>query len=78
MRSPSWCTSATAWPPILAFIGAKLTLHWAHLRWESVPEIPTLLSLVVIVGVLAVTTATSLVASRRADRLGPEREAVDA
>ena len=53
---------------ILAFIGAKLVLHWAHLRWESVPEIPTLASLGVIVGVLAVTTATSLVASRRADR----------
>ena len=57
---------------ILAFIGAKLVLHWAHLRWESVPEIPTLASLGVIVGVLAVTTATSLVASRRAD----ERERV--
>jgi len=52
---------------ILAFIGVKLALHWAHLRWESVPEIPTLASLGVIVGVLAVTTATSLVASRRAE-----------
>jgi tellurite resistance protein TerC len=52
---------------ILAFIGAKLVLHWAHLRWESVPEIPTLASLGVIVGVLAVTTVSSLVASRRAD-----------
>jgi TerC family integral membrane protein len=51
---------------ILAFIGAKLALHWAHLRWESVPEIPTLLSLAVIVGVLIVTTVTSLVADRRA------------
>jgi TerC family integral membrane protein len=51
---------------ILAFIGAKLTLHWAHLRWDAVPEIPTLLSLAVIVGVLAVTTVTSLRASRRA------------
>ncbi|MGZ5416398.1 MAG: TerC family protein [Nocardioides sp.] len=63
---------------ILAFIGAKLTLHWAHLQWQWVPELPTLLSLVVIVGVLAVTTATSLVVSRRADRLDPERGAVDA
>jgi TerC family integral membrane protein len=53
---------------ILFFIGAKLTLHWAHLRWESVPEIPTLLSLGVIVTVLALTTVTSLVASRRVDR----------
>jgi TerC family integral membrane protein len=51
---------------ILAFIGAKLVLHWAHLRWPSVPEIPTLLSLGVIVGVLAVTTLTSLRASRAA------------
>jgi TerC family integral membrane protein len=50
---------------ILAFIGTKLALHWAHLRWESVPEIPTLVSLAVVVGVLAVTTATSLVADRR-------------
>ena len=31
------------------------------------PEIPTVASLVVIVGILAVTTATSLVASKRAD-----------
>ncbi|HEX4978072.1 MAG TPA: TerC/Alx family metal homeostasis membrane protein [Nocardioides sp.] len=52
---------------ILAFIGAKLVLHWAHLRWESVPEIPTLASLGVIVGVLVVTTATSLLASRRTE-----------
>jgi predicted tellurium resistance membrane protein TerC len=51
---------------ILAFIGTKLALHWAHLRWESVPEIPTLVSLAVVVGVLAVTTLTSLRADRRA------------
>jgi len=53
---------------ILAFIGAKLGLHWAHMQWPSVPEVPTLLSLVVIVAVLAVTTATSLVASSRVER----------
>ena len=53
---------------ILGFIGAKLALHWAHLVWPSVPEIPTLLSLGVIVGILAVTTATSLVAVRRRER----------
>ena len=58
---------------ILAFIGVKLALHWAHLRWEQVPEIPTLWSLAVIVVVLAVTTATSLVADRRAaDRAGEQ------
>lgn len=50
---------------ILAFIGAKLALHWAHLRWDAVPEIPTLASLAVIVGVLAVTTVTSLRADAR-------------
>jgi len=55
---------------ILAFIGAKLALHWAHLQWPSVPEIPTLWSLGVIVVVLAVTTATSLWADRRAAERG--------
>ena len=50
---------------ILGFIGVKLALHWGHLQWASVPEIPTLVSLGVIVGVLLITTATSLVASRR-------------
>jgi len=57
---------------ILAFIGVKLTLHWAHLRWPSVPEIPTLASLAVIVAVLVATTVTSLAASRRVEtRTGP-------
>ena len=50
---------------ILAFIGVKLSLHWGHLQWSWVPEIPTLWSLGVIVAVLAVTTATSLRADRR-------------
>ena len=59
---------------ILAFIGAKLVLHWAHLRWESVPEIPTLVSLGVIVGILAVTVVTSLVASSRAERRAEARD----
>ncbi|MFC7597888.1 TerC family protein [Terrabacter sp. GCM10028922] len=48
---------------ILAFIGVKLVLHWAHTVWPSVPEIPTLLSLGVIVGILAVVTVTSLSSS---------------
>ena len=52
---------------ILAFIGVKLVLHWAHGVWPGVPEIPTLLSLGVILGILAVVTVTSLVANRWAD-----------
>ena len=60
---------------ILAFIGVKLALHWGHLRWEQVPEIPTLWSLAVIVVVLAVTTATSLAADRRSAAV-EERETI--
>ncbi|NYH91307.1 TerC family protein [Actinopolymorpha rutila] len=52
---------------ILAFIGVKLGLHWAHLQWPSVPEVPTLLSLGVIVAVLAVTTLTSQISARGRD-----------
>jgi tellurite resistance protein TerC len=52
---------------ILGFIGVKLALHWAHMQWPSVPEIPTVASLFVIVGILVLTTITSLVASRRRD-----------
>jgi TerC family integral membrane protein len=50
---------------ILAFIGVKLVLHWAHGIWAWVPEIPTLASLAVIVGVLLTVTLTSLHATRR-------------
>jgi TerC family integral membrane protein len=50
---------------ILAFIGAKLVLHWAHTVWTQVPEVPTTASLVVIVGILVTVTATSLFATRR-------------
>jgi tellurite resistance protein TerC len=50
---------------ILAFIGVKLVLHWAHGIWTGVPEIPTLLSLVVIILTLIVVTFTSLAATRR-------------
>lgn len=49
---------------ILAFIGVKLVLHWAHGIWDGLPEIPTAASLGVIVVVLAVVTATSLRATR--------------
>ncbi|MFB9499087.1 TerC/Alx family metal homeostasis membrane protein [Saccharothrix mutabilis subsp. capreolus] len=52
---------------ILAFIGVKLVLHWAHGIWPAVPEIPTPVSLAVIIGTLAVVTFTSLRARRRAD-----------
>ena len=50
---------------ILAFIGVKLVLHWAHGLTDAVPEIQTSLSLVVIVVVLVLTTVASLVKSRR-------------
>ena len=62
---------------ILAFIGVKLVLHWAHGVWPGVPEIPTLASLAVIVGILALATTTSLLANRRArvGRVGPGRRA---
>jgi tellurite resistance protein TerC len=59
---------------ILAFIGVKLSLHWAHLRWEQVPEIPTLWSLGVIVVVLVVTTVTSLAADRRSRERAAEQD----
>jgi TerC family integral membrane protein len=49
---------------ILAFIGVKLVLHWAHGEWSSVPEVPTLFSLGVIVVVLSLVTITSLYATR--------------
>jgi hypothetical protein len=51
---------------ILAFIGVKLILHWAHEDISSaVPEISTPLSLAVIGVVLAVVTIASLVKTRR-------------
>ncbi|WP_062357489.1 TerC family protein [Herbidospora yilanensis] len=58
---------------ILAFIGVKLILHWAHGVWAWVPEIPTLLSLGVIVAILATVTATSVLANRRAPTTAPGR-----
>jgi tellurite resistance protein TerC len=50
---------------ILAFIGVKLVLHWAHDVWPAVPTIPTPLSLGVIIATLGVVTLTSLRANRR-------------
>jgi len=50
---------------ILAFIGVKLILHWAHVDIDPrVPEIPTPVSLGVIVVILAVVTVASLVKTR--------------
>jgi tellurite resistance protein TerC len=45
---------------ILAFIGAKLMLEFAHHQNDAIPEISTGLSLAVIAGVLAVTVLASL------------------
>lgn len=50
---------------ILAFIGAKLVMHWAHGVWSWVPEIDTLFSLGVIVAILAIVVTTSLISNRR-------------
>ncbi|MFI2639552.1 TerC family protein [Streptomyces sp. NPDC018610] len=50
---------------ILGFIGVKLVLHALHETGVHVPEISTAVSLGVICAVLAVTTATSLMATGR-------------
>ena len=50
---------------ILALIGVKLVLHFAHLHHDGVPEISTGASLCVIAAILAVTTVTSLRRTRR-------------
>jgi tellurite resistance protein TerC len=50
---------------ILAFIGVKLILHWLHVDVnDAVPEIPTPVSLGVILLVLTVVTVASLVKTR--------------
>lgn len=53
---------------ILAFIGVKLVLHFAHLEDHRIPEISTGASLAVIAVVLAVTGAASLARVRRHPR----------
>ncbi|MFJ4100140.1 TerC/Alx family metal homeostasis membrane protein [Amycolatopsis japonica] len=50
---------------ILAFIGVKLVLHWAHGIWPSVPQVPTPASLGVIIAVLVTVSFTSLYTRRR-------------
>ncbi|REE96529.1 TerC family protein [Thermomonospora umbrina] len=50
---------------ILAFIGVKLILHFAHEDVStSVPEIPTPLSLAVILGILVIVSVASLIRVR--------------
>ena len=50
---------------ILAFIGVKLILHWLHVDVSAaVPEIPTLVSLGVILVILAVVVVASLIKTR--------------
>ncbi|MEV7596646.1 TerC family protein [Kitasatospora sp. NPDC089797] len=53
---------------ILGFIGVKLVLHAAHEAGAHVPEIGIPFSLGFIVVVLAVTTVTSLLASKKAEQ----------
>ena len=51
---------------ILAFIGVKLVLHWAHKDISTaVPEVSTPVSLGIIVAVLVVTTVASLLKVRK-------------
>ena len=52
---------------ILGVIGLKLVLHWAHGVWPAVPQIPTVLGLVMIVLTLVAVTITSLRVSGGAD-----------
>ncbi|MBB3662324.1 integral membrane protein, TerC family [Prauserella flava] len=59
---------------ILAFIGVKLVLHWAHTVWPAVPTIPTPISLLAIIGILGAVTVLSLRVSKRNEN----REAADA
>jgi tellurite resistance protein TerC len=49
---------------ILAFIGVKLILHWAHDLSDAIPTISTPLSLSVIVVVLTIATTASLIKTR--------------
>jgi tellurite resistance protein TerC len=70
---------------ILAFIGVKLIFHAMHMNElpfingghhiEWAPEIPTWLSLVVIVGILVVATVASLLKTRGASSSDPAADA---
>ncbi|MFI7407326.1 TerC/Alx family metal homeostasis membrane protein [Streptomyces sp. NPDC049627] len=63
---------------ILGFIGVKLMLHALHESGVHVPEIGIPFSLGFIVLVLAVTTVTSLRASKKQERAAARRVATDA
>jgi TerC family integral membrane protein len=64
---------------ILGVIGVKLVLHWAHGIWPATPEVPTLASLALIVGILLLVTVTSLIATRPVTtHSGPDTPAPDA
>ncbi|GAA0696938.1 TerC family protein [Kitasatospora atroaurantiaca] len=63
---------------ILGFIGVKLVLHALHESGVHVPEIGIPFSLGFIVVVLAVTTVTSLLASRKQEHAAEEPEKIDA
>ncbi|MDF9812555.1 TerC family protein [Streptomyces sp. SPB162] len=64
---------------ILGFIGVKLVLHAMHESGVHVPEISIPVSLGVIVVVLAVTTVTSLIASKKQTAAeAAEKETIDA
>jgi tellurite resistance protein TerC len=56
---------STGLAAILAFIGAKLVLEFAHTQNHAIPEIPTGVSLGVIACVLAATTIASMIKVRR-------------
>lgn len=59
---------------ILAFIGVKLLLHAAHHYGWIGWEVPTWLSLVVIIVTLVITAVASLMKTRHAPKLTSERE----
>ena len=61
---------------ILAFIGIKLVLQFAHHQNHSIPEISTGLSLVMVAAAIAVTAAASLLKVRRDPLVRPHAGAV--
>jgi len=54
---------------LLAFIGVKLVLHFAHTQSDAVPDISTAASLVVIAVILITVTIASLIQARRHEEL---------